>query len=386
MPLGGPYLDPADIALIGAWIDGGLQRSAPRLPAPGLDLLRVSLRNLRALHLDAATGGLHDRHEGDAASGFAAARGTGAALLAAAEIVAAMPELSDARAVLEPAARFAMTELTGSDGRVHARTRIGSGVRDGEPDLAAQASLAAGLLAAGRVLGDQALLARGRVVATRLVQQFRDPGQDLFTTRAGSRSNAADAATIALVLDALREAAFDGAVGEAAQYHDRYLLRLLPVLVLSEWDGRGELLGDGIPDTDGNGIREPAQAGGANGRLPLFAGAIRAGLPEPPADEPVTWSRHIQPLFRANCAQCHANGNRQGNYALDTPALARVAGDSGGKHPLIVPGDPGASLLWRKLVDRRPPVGAQMPFQAPPLDERSRELVARWIRDGATSR
>jgi hypothetical protein len=52
----------------------------------------------------------------------------------------------------------------------------------------------------------------------------------------------------------------------------------------------------------------------------------------------------------------------------------------------VVPGDPARSLLYRKLVDRNPPVGVQMPQALPPLGPSGKELVRRWIAAGATSR
>ena len=52
----------------------------------------------------------------------------------------------------------------------------------------------------------------------------------------------------------------------------------------------------------------------------------------------------------------------------------------------MVAGKPEESLLYRKLADRRPPIGEQMPLQQPPLDARGKALVFRWIQEGARSR
>jgi hypothetical protein len=48
-----------------------------------------------------------------------------------------------------------------------------------------------------------------------------------------------------------------------------------------------------------------------------------------------------------------------------------------------VPGDPEGSLLYRMLVDRNPVYGHQMPLQKVPLDDRGKQLVRRWILEGA---
>jgi hypothetical protein len=52
----------------------------------------------------------------------------------------------------------------------------------------------------------------------------------------------------------------------------------------------------------------------------------------------------------------------------------------------MVPGDPEGSLLYRKVVDRRPPVGDQMPQRRPPLDAHGKDMLRRWILDGGTAR
>jgi hypothetical protein len=94
----------------------------------------------------------------------------------------------------------------------------------------------------------------------------------------------------------------------------------------------------------------------------------------------------VRPLLLGKCGNCHFHGNEQGGYRLDTVRLVARAGQSGGVLPLLVPGDPERSLLWRKLADRLPPVGAQMPLLGTPLDDRARQLVRQWILDGATAR
>ena len=81
------------------------------------------------------------------------------------------------------------------------------------------------------------------------------------------------------------------------------------------------------------------------------------------------------------------NGSSQGDgYLLDTPALLRMTINAKNPMAMIVPGDPDNSYLYRKLVDRRPAFGVQMPEQQPPLAEHGKVLVRRWILEGATRR
>src|SRR5262249_59649271 len=93
-----------------------------------------------------------------------------------------------------------------------------------------------------------------------------------------------------------------------------------------------------------------------------------------------------RPVFLGKCGECHFRGTTRGDSRLDTLLLAGPPGQSHGVVPLIVPGAPEHSLLYRKLVDRRPPVGVQMPQRRTPLDARACAMVRQWIRDGATGR
>ena len=391
MPQGG-QLTPGEISLFADWIDGGALRS-PSTPIPppaiGLDLARVLLKNLRALHFDSATGGLYDRHDGDAPADFFASGSTGAALSALALVVEALPAEADAQTMLSAAADFAYKRLTTGTGWVPEGVDKNLAPSRGLVTTSAYADLTAGLYAAGRALRRPDLTLRGRVLAKTLFQWFWDPEASLFITDQATMTKRYTPLTTTALLGMLREAAQDGFNGGAPAMHEQFLLTLRKKLAFSEWDGRGEILGDGVADTDRNGIPEPALAGGANGRAPVFAGEILQGPPPGTVgtfNEPITWSKHIAPLFRQTCVGCHLDGVARGEYRLDTPTLARTPGESKGRFPLIVPGEPENSLLYRKLVDRRPPVGEQMPLQKPPLDGHGKELVRLWILQGAGSR
>ncbi|MCC6670372.1 MAG: hypothetical protein IT458_04880 [Planctomycetes bacterium] len=392
MPQGGPYFAPGERSLVADWIDGGALRSPsqpPPVPRIGADLATVLVKNLEAMHFDAATGALLERHEGDAAVRVAGAAATGEALLALAAVASAMPGATRAEALLGAAAAFAAAHLLDAEDRAVDGYDLAQGRALGRGDLRAQARLCAGLLAAARVSGRSDARLAGRRLGRVLLGTFHDPARSQFYTRPESAAIRHTPADIAAVLEALREVAADGAIldPDPRAVHDRFVARTLRVAVLAEWDGLGEVLDDGRADSDGNGISEPGMAG-ARGRAPLFAAEVREG---PDADPglpggAVSWSRDILPLFRAACAGCHVDGAARGLYRLDTLELARTPGESGGAYPLIVPGDPENSFLYRKLVDRTPRIGAQMPLAKPPLDPRHKELVRRWILEGALGR
>ncbi|MHC4897044.1 MAG: c-type cytochrome domain-containing protein [Planctomycetota bacterium] len=390
MPKGSPPLPQGEQDLIADWIDQGVLKSPTQQPEPvrvGLDLTLVLLRNLRAMHLD-KDGALHHRHEGDAPSGWVTSAATGRALIALSAAVQVLPTETEAKDTLQKAADFALRKLTDDQGHAVLGYDLETKTAEGQADLLAQANMTAGLLAAARTLDNAALEKRGLLLTDVLDKEFLEGG-NLFRTDLRRRGKHYTPQNLAAVMDAMRESL--AALGQAGDVllgrYVTFLQRILPFLVFSEVDG-SEVLGDGIPDTDTNGIPEPALAGDQHGRAPVFAGAVLVG-PSPGKEtvvSPVLWSRDIKPLFRRTCVGCHIDGAERGLYRVDTPTLLRQPGESGGRFPLVVPGKPEESLLYQKLRDRRPPIGEQMPLQQPPLDDRGKALVFRWIQEGARSR
>jgi hypothetical protein len=93
----------------------------------------------------------------------------------------------------------------------------------------------------------------------------------------------------------------------------------------------------------------------------------------------VDFSRDIRPIFNQNCVACHG-GVRQKNgvsFIYRDEALGR--GKSG--RPTIVPGDPDASELIRRITSKDP--DQRMPYHAPPLSSQQISLLRRWIKEGA---
>jgi hypothetical protein len=223
--------------------------------------------------------------------------------------------------------------------------------------------MAAGLLAAGRTLPSTSIRERGEIVAARLVSEYFDTSTSVFRATLADRSIRYSPEDLAAVLDALREMSAAGIrIPDAGSILEEFLEELVPVLVFDGDDGEF-------------------------GKAPLLAGRITGG-PEPTAlpASPITWSRHVRPMFMNLCVDCHLNGAVQGGYRLDTSTLLRQAGDSLTMLPFVVPFEPENSYLYRKLVDRRPVIGDQMPLALPPLSAHGVALVRQWILEGATSR
>jgi hypothetical protein len=388
MPQGSLLVD-SEIQLVFDWINGGAIEHPTVVvppPPPGRTLAAVLFADLVALHFDGKSGALHHRFEGHGGSGVTTAVATGAALRALAALAQVLPRLRQSglapQDVLAQAAAAAARDLVLADGRVVEDARIGAAAGP-IGALADQAALVAGLQAA---LPFAPAIAPALQAAEAQLQTFWDPVANTFRERPQYAGSRLTAAAVADLLAALRSAG--GGKDAVAQARAAlFLAQVRPVLAFAEWAG-GEVIGDGIADTDGNGVPEPAAAGGRFGRLPMLASAFLLGdaAQRPPPTERITWTGHIRPLLLGKCAECHMNGSNQGHYQLDTVESLRVAGDSHDVWPLMVPGDPEASLLYRKVFDRRPPVGDQMPQRRPPLDAHGKDMLRRWILDGGTAR
>lgn len=98
-------------------------------------------------------------------------------------------------------------------------------------------------------------------------------------------------------------------------------------------------------------------------------------------------------LTNPRCDSCHAmpasdvsNGKLHMGMDKATAYNALVGKTSAGRKcmgkPLIVPGQPEASLLWQKLGPS-PPCGSRMPIGGAPLSDEQLEMVRSWIAAGA---
>jgi hypothetical protein len=98
-----------------------------------------------------------------------------------------------------------------------------------------------------------------------------------------------------------------------------------------------------------------------------------------PMHADVDFRRDIQPLFRQHCTRCHGPTNEEGGLRLTQRAAAFSTGDSG--EEAIVPGDPEASLLLKRLTNED--YGDLMPLDGEPLSGREIALIRQWIEAGA---
>ena len=96
------------------------------------------------------------------------------------------------------------------------------------------------------------------------------------------------------------------------------------------------------------------------------------------AQEPIDFNRDIRPILSENCFYCHGQdaNKRQADLRLDDRAAAI-------EHAAIVPGDLAASTLIQRINTDDPELQMPPPKSNRRLSAAQKELLTRWIRDGA---
>ncbi|GIX03547.1 MAG: cytochrome c [Planctomycetaceae bacterium] len=102
-----------------------------------------------------------------------------------------------------------------------------------------------------------------------------------------------------------------------------------------------------------------------------------------PAEESprVDYFRDIKPIFQRRCVSCHGALIAEASIRLDAWQKVR---HGTGAHPLVIPGDPDASLLIQVITGTAEV--SRMPLEGPPLTEEEVGLLRRWIAEGAVGR
>lgn len=100
----------------------------------------------------------------------------------------------------------------------------------------------------------------------------------------------------------------------------------------------------------------------------------------------------IQEIFnRRGCtaSQCHGVSPGQASLNLSAGAaygdLVNVPSSQDASWIRVVPGDASASLLYLKVSQANPPVGARMPQGLSPLDTIDQHNIRNWIDAGASN-
>lgn len=102
---------------------------------------------------------------------------------------------------------------------------------------------------------------------------------------------------------------------------------------------------------------------------------LLGGLPAPAAEEPVTFEKHVRPILKAYCLECHGAAEKpKGKLDL---RLRRFILDGGRSGPALVSGDAGQSLIVKRLKAGEMPPGEKKV----PADQIA--IIERWIAAGA---
>lgn len=117
-------------------------------------------------------------------------------------------------------------------------------------------------------------------------------------------------------------------------------------------------------------------------RLPVLGLlAAMAGCVSPPADAPGLFITHVKPALEYYCIECHTDqsSTSYGGLSLESGHSAR----STGRHrPVIVPGNPDASLLYQVLrFGHEDPLG--MPPAPDKVSDEQLAAIRAWISAGA---
>ena len=111
--------------------------------------------------------------------------------------------------------------------------------------------------------------------------------------------------------------------------------------------------------------------------------AEKKGDPKP---KPVSFAADIKPILQEKCVICHHSGTLLGKVNLENKKLAFSKSERG---EFIVPGKPDESLLYTITLaphgKRELPPGVEkpMPLMAPDLTQTEKDLLKRWIEEGA---
>jgi hypothetical protein len=100
------------------------------------------------------------------------------------------------------------------------------------------------------------------------------------------------------------------------------------------------------------------------------------------AQEKMSFSEDVMPIFRGRCVGCHqAGGEGYEASGLDLTSYEGVMkGTKFGK--MVLPGDPsGSNLMW--LLDWRGAPETRMPHGKKKLSTCDRDAIRAWIQEGA---
>ena len=104
-------------------------------------------------------------------------------------------------------------------------------------------------------------------------------------------------------------------------------------------------------------------------------------LPSVGSTPKTDFNRDVRPLFAKHCTACHGGVKAAGGISFIYREKALAAGKSGKR--AIVPGNPDASELIRRVTSLDPDVRMPQPEHGPALVPHEVSVLKQWIREGA---
>jgi WD40 repeat protein len=96
--------------------------------------------------------------------------------------------------------------------------------------------------------------------------------------------------------------------------------------------------------------------------------------------DPVSYYKHIRPVFQAKCQGCHQPSKAKADYIMTEVAALIKGGENGAA---IVPGKPAESHLLELVVTAAGEKRPEMPPKEEPLTPYEVSLVTKWVEQGA---
>lgn len=95
--------------------------------------------------------------------------------------------------------------------------------------------------------------------------------------------------------------------------------------------------------------------------------------------KPVNYSTDVKPIINQKCISCHGGVKKKGGFSLLFRDEALAATASG--KPAIIPGDAANSDMIKRLYHSDPE--ERMPYREEPLSKVEKDILTRWIDEGA---
>lgn len=94
----------------------------------------------------------------------------------------------------------------------------------------------------------------------------------------------------------------------------------------------------------------------------------------------INFSEEVWPIFLSRCVKCHGPETQKGDLRLDSPEAIEKGGAFG---PVIKAGEPDESVLY-EFITLDPDEDEAMPAEGDPLTDEQKDLIYRWIEQGAS--